>query len=100
MRIVPRFLVIKPTALASIVLSRDPLSDVWIAIHQRNAGCLAVSEKSDAVPTRQSHILEVENDAPIFAFRGDERFQFGNMFLVDSAAEHKDHFPVCRPVNP
>src|ERR1700689_3605370 len=40
-------------------LSRDPLANVWIAIHQRNASRLALSEKSDAVLARQGHILEV-----------------------------------------
>src|SRR6202453_3878272 len=34
-------------ALRSIFLSRDPLADVWIAIHQR-AGRFALGEKSDA----------------------------------------------------
>jgi hypothetical protein len=80
------FFLIKPTALASIVLSRDPLADVWIAIHQNNAGCLALSEKSDTVLTGQSHILEVKTDTAIFSFRGDERFQLGNVPLVDPAA--------------
>ena len=80
------FSLIKLTALASIVLSRDPLADVWIAIHQRNAGCLALSEKSDAILTGQSHIPEVKNDAAIFSFRGDKRFQPGNVLFVDPAA--------------
>src|SRR5277367_1524910 len=52
-------------ALCSIFLSRDPLADVWIAIHQRNVSRFALREKIDAVLTCQSHILEVENDAAI-----------------------------------
>jgi hypothetical protein len=80
-------------------LSRDPLADVWIAIRQPDVSRFALSEKIYAVLTRQSHILEVENDAAIFPFRGDERFQLGNMFFVDPAAEGEDHFPVRRPLN-
>ncbi|MEP7354755.1 MAG: hypothetical protein ABI824_16115 [Acidobacteriota bacterium] len=80
-------------------MSRDPLADVWIAIHQRNAGRLALSEKIDAVLTRQGHILEIEGDAPIFPFRADECFQLGNVRLVDPAAQRKDHVPVLLPLN-
>src|SRR5579863_7454459 len=80
-------------------LSRDPLADVWIAIRQPDASRFALSEKIDAVLTRQSHILEVENDAPIFPFRGDECFQLGNVLLVDPAAQGKDDVPVGRPLN-
>ena len=78
MRIVPR--------LASGSLSRDPLADVWIAIRERNAGRFTLSKKSDAILAGQSHILEVENDAPIFSFRGDECFQLGDMLCVEPAA--------------
>ena len=43
---------IKPDmGLASLVLYRDPLADVWIAISQLNAGGFASSEKSDAILT-------------------------------------------------
>src|SRR5580658_9803908 len=86
-------------ALAFILLRRDPLADVRIAIHQLNAGGFALSEKIDAVPTRQSHIPEVENDSAIFPFRRDKRFQLGDMFFVDLAAEGEDDFPVRLPVN-
>jgi hypothetical protein len=89
----------KPAALVSIVLSRDPLADVWIAIRQRNAGRLALSEKTDAVLTGQNHIPEVENDAAIFSFRADEGFQLGNALFVDPAAYGEDHIPVRLPMN-
>ena len=79
-----RFPLIKSAALASIVLSLDPLADVWIAIHQRDVGRFAPSEKIDAVLTCQSHILEVENDAAIFPFRADESFQLGNVLRCRS----------------
>ena len=85
--------------LASIGLYSDPLAGVWIAIRQPDVSRFALSEKIDAVLTRQSHIPEVENDAPIFPFRGDERFELGNMFLVELTAECEDHFPVRLPVN-
>jgi hypothetical protein len=67
-------------------LSRDPLADIWIAIRQGNTGRFALSEKMDAVLTRQSHILKVKDDSALFSFRGDERFQFGNVLPVDPAA--------------
>jgi hypothetical protein len=47
-------------------LSRDPLADVWIAIHQRNVGSFALSEKSNAILTGQSHIFEIENDGDLY----------------------------------
>jgi hypothetical protein len=74
------------SALAFRSLSRDPLADVWIAIRQLNAGRLAPGEKDNAILTGQSHILEVENDAAIFLFRADERFQIGDILFVDPAA--------------
>src|SRR5271165_821147 len=37
--------------LASLVMNRDPLADVWIAISQLNAGGFASSQKSDAILT-------------------------------------------------
>src|SRR5580704_7691493 len=73
-------------ALRSVSSSPDPLADVWIAIHQRNAGRFALSEKSDPILTGQSHIFEVEDDAAVFPFRADERFQLRNILLVDPAA--------------
>ena len=51
--------------------SRDPLTDVGCAIHQHNVSRLALSEKSDAVLTYQSHIRKVKGDAPESPFRGD-----------------------------
>src|SRR5580698_9321239 len=94
------FLCPSQLALAIISLSRDPLADVWIAIRQHNVSRFALSEKSDAVLTGQSHILEVENDTAIFPFRADERFQLGNVLPVDPPAQGKNHIPVHRPVNP
>ena len=73
-------------ALASSSLSRDPLAEVWIAIRQRNASRFALSKKSHAILTGQSQLLEVKNDAAIFPFGGDERFQLGNVLFVDPAA--------------
>jgi hypothetical protein len=67
---------------APFFLSGDPLADVWIAIHQRNVGRFALGEKIDAVLTCRSHILQVENDAAIFPFPADERFQIGNVLIA------------------
>jgi hypothetical protein len=67
-------------------LSRNPLSEVWIAIRQFNASRLALSKKSHAILTGQSQLLEVKNDATIFPFGVDERFQLGNVLFVDPAA--------------
>jgi len=75
-------------------VSCDPLADVWIAIHQCNPRRLASSKKSHAILTGQSQLLEVKNDATIFAFGGEERFQLGYVFLVDPAAKGKDWVPV------
>jgi hypothetical protein len=77
---------IKQHALASTLLSRDPLAEVWIAIRQRNASRFALSKKSHAILTGQSQLLEVKNDAAIFPFGGDERFQFDDVLFVDPAA--------------
>jgi len=93
------FSLINRAALAPLVHSRDPLADVWIAIHQRNAGRLAPSEKSNAILTGQSHIFEVEDDSAVCRFRGDERFQLRNVFPVDLAAYGEDDFPILRPAN-
>jgi hypothetical protein len=38
-----------------------------------------LSEKSDAILTGQSHTLEVEDDAAVYSFRADERFQLRNV---------------------
>ena len=73
-------------SLASSSLSRDPLAEVWIAIGQRNASRFALSKKSHAILTGESQLLEVQNDAAIFPFCGDERFQFGNVLFVDPTA--------------
>jgi len=73
-------------SLAFCFLSRDPLAEVWIAIRQRNASRFALSKKSHAILTDQSQLLEVKNDATIFPFGGDERFQLGNVLFVDPAA--------------
>jgi hypothetical protein len=81
-------------SLASTSVSRDPLADVWIAIHQYNALCLALSKKRHAILTGQSQLLQVKTDATIFSFGGDERFQLGNVFLLDPAAKGKDWVPV------
>jgi hypothetical protein len=67
-------------------LSRDPLAEVWIAIRQRDASRFTLSKKSHAILTGQSQLPEVKNDATIFPFRGDERFQFGNVLFFDPAA--------------
>jgi hypothetical protein len=77
---------INQLALASSFLPRDPLPEVWIAIRQPNASRLALSEKSHAILTGQSQLLEVKNDLAIFPFSGDERFQFGNVLFVNPAA--------------
>src|SRR5580658_564660 len=77
---------INQLALASSFLPCDPLPEVWIAIRQRNASRLALSEKSHAILTGQSQLLEVKNDLAIFPFSGDERFQFGNVLFVNPAA--------------
>jgi hypothetical protein len=58
-----------------------------IAIHQRNAGPFAQSEKSDTILTGQSHILEVENNAANFPFRADERFQLRNVVVAGVCIE-------------
>ncbi|MGD0131941.1 MAG: hypothetical protein ABSE57_07840 [Bryobacteraceae bacterium] len=71
---------------SSTSLSRDPLAEVWIAIRQRNASRFALSKKSHAILTGQSQLLEVKNDAAIFPFGGDERFQFDDVLFVDPAA--------------
>jgi hypothetical protein len=60
-----------PRGLLAASLSGDPLANVWIAIHQCDAGRFAPVEKIDADPTRQSHILKVENHVAPFLFRGD-----------------------------
>ena len=73
-------------SLASSSLSRDPLAEVWIAIRQRNASRFALRKKSHAILTGQSQLLKVENDAAVFPFGGDERFQFGNVLFFDLAA--------------
>jgi hypothetical protein len=54
-------------------LSRYPLADVWIAIPQCNPGSFAPSEKNNAILTGQGHILEIENDAAILGFQGNEQ---------------------------
>ena len=86
-------------ALLAASFSRDPLANVWIAIHQRDAGGFTPGEKIDTVLTRQSHIFQVENDAAALPFRGDQCFQLGDMLCVEPAAYRKNHFPVFRPVN-
>jgi hypothetical protein len=86
-------------ALRSVSLSRDPLADIWIAIRQLNAGRFALSEKIDAILTSQSQILKIKNDSAIFSFRRNERFQLGNVLLVDPTAYGKDDVPVGRPLN-
>jgi hypothetical protein len=86
-------------ALLAALLSGDPFANVWIAIHQRDVRCFAPGQKIDAVLTCQSHIFQVENDAPALSFRADECFQFGDMLCVDPTAYPKNHFPVFRPVN-
>ena len=74
-------------ARPSAPLSRDPLADVWIAIHQRDICRFAASQKTDAGFARQSHILEVENDATTLRLRLNERFPTnGDMLIVDPAA--------------
>src|SRR5580658_5736334 len=73
-------------SLASSSLSRDPLPEVWIAIRQRNARRFAPSKKSHGILTGQSQLLEVKNDAAIFRFGGDERFQLDDVLFVDPAA--------------
>jgi hypothetical protein len=73
-------------SLASGSLSRNPLAEVWIGIRQRNASRFALSKKSHAILPGQSQLPEVKNDATIFPFRGDERFQFGNVLFFDPAA--------------
>jgi hypothetical protein len=73
-------------SLASGSLSRDPLAEVRIAIRQRDTSRLALSKKSHAILAGQSQLPEVKNDAAIFPFRGDERFQFGNVLFVDLTA--------------
>ena len=85
MRFVSRFPLLSQRALASRSFSRDPLADIWIQIDQRNAGRLAPSEKIDAVPAGQSHILEVENNVTVRPFQTDERFQLRNMLFVNPA---------------
>jgi hypothetical protein len=72
--------------LASIVLYRDPLADILIAIREGNASRFALREKSDAILTGQSHIFEVEDDAAALPFRANESFQLGNILFVDPAA--------------
>jgi hypothetical protein len=100
MRIVPLFPLIKPARAGYLSpLSRDPLADVWIAIRQRDVSRFALSEKIDTVLACQSHVLQVQSDAAIFALPGDKRLQFGNMLVVDPPAQGKDHFAVRRPVN-
>jgi hypothetical protein len=99
MRMVPLFSSDQASMWLSIFLSRDPLPDIWIAIRQRNVIRFALSEKSDAVPTCQSHILEVESDAANFPFRPDERFQLCNALFVDPAAQGKEHLTVRLSVN-
>src|SRR5580698_7281872 len=71
-------LVISSVLQVPVLLSGDPLSEVWIAIRQRDAVRFALSKKSHDVLTGQSQLLEVKNDAAIFRFRGDERFELGN----------------------
>lgn len=68
-----------------MVLSRDPLADVWIAIRESNVNRFALNEKIDAVLTYESHVFEVERNAARRPFRGDERFQLGNVLLIDPA---------------
>jgi len=80
--------------LSSASLSRDPLADIWIAIHQGDVSRFAPGQKTDAVFARQRHILEVENYAATFRLGGNECFQVGNMLFVQPAAEPKDHFRV------
>jgi hypothetical protein len=83
----PRFLLIETSSrLPSGSLSRDPLAHVWIAIRQRNASRLALSEKIDTVLTGQSHILEVKSDWAIFSLRPDEFLQLNNILLLELAA--------------
>jgi hypothetical protein len=81
-------------ALASSSLSRDPLADVRIAVHQRNVGSFALSEKNNAILTGQSHVFEVENDAATFLLSADLRFQLNDALLVDPTAKGKDYVPV------
>src|SRR5580692_9958163 len=99
MRTIPRFPSINASRASFLVLYLDPFADVWIAIHQGNAGRLALSEKSNAILTGQSHIFEVEDDLAVFHFRGNERFQFRNVLFVDLAAYGEDHLSVLLPVN-
>jgi hypothetical protein len=76
---------VKPGPLLT-ALSADPLADVWIAIHQCDAGRFAPGKKIDAILTSQSHIFKVKNDSPMCSFCGNERFQLGNVLPVDPAA--------------
>ena len=46
----------------------------------------ASGEKNNAIFTGQSHILEIENDAPIFPLRGDKHLQLGNVIFVEPSA--------------
>src|SRR5580658_9033445 len=81
-------------------LSRDPLADIWIAIRQGNTGRFAMSEKIDAVLTRQSHILEVENDWATFPCRVDQRLLLVHIFSAPHPADVEDHFPLHCSTNP
>src|SRR5438874_1792579 len=74
--------------------SGDPLANIRIAIHQRDASSFAPGEKIDAVLPRQSHIFQVEKDAAALRFRGDECFQLGDMLCVEPAAYRKNRLPV------
>jgi hypothetical protein len=84
---------------ASRFLSRDPLAEVWIAIRQCDASGFALSEKSHAVLTSQSQLLEVKNDTAIIPFGGDESLKLGNVLFVDPAAQGKYYVPIRLPAN-
>ena len=47
---------------------------------------LRTGQEKQRRPARSESILKVKNDAAIFPFGLDERFQFGNVLFVHSAA--------------
>jgi len=79
--------------------SRDPLADVSGAILHCDTAGLAAFQKADAFLTHQSQVLEVQDYTASTRFRANYRFHMGYSFFVHSAAQPKDHFPACRPLN-
>src|ERR1700733_15685976 len=77
----------------------NPFTNIGRAIFELNSIGFATGQKLYGVTIQERYVFQVKGEMVALAFQIEQSLQLSDVLGLDTAAEGKDHFAVCRSLD-